>query len=225
MKKELFVFITSLLPTFMFGMDIPAFVELNSQFDRACREETPMHEHVPVLKNLAMQCSSVVEIGIYDMVSSWGILRGLAESHAPSRSYVGIDIRRPPEDILNLAQNIAEKCDISFKFIEQNDMEIDIEPAELLFIDSLHTYSHLSYELEKFSSKITKFIAMHDTSDPWGSRDDDAYTGDYSEYPSSINTAKRGLWNAVTDFLAKHPEWELYERRFNCYGFTILKRK
>ena len=224
MKKKLLAFI-SIFPTLVFGIDALTLSDLNSHFDTACREPTPMHEHVPVLRRLAARCSSVVEIGLYDMVSSWGILYGLAESRASERSYVGIDIRSPQESILASAQDIAEKCGISFKFIQADDMEIDIEPADLLFIDSLHTYSHLSYELEKFSPKINRFIAMHDTSDPWGSRDDDAYTGDYSEYPSEVDTSKRGLWNAVTDFLAKHPEWELYERRLNGYGFTILRRK
>jgi len=93
----------------------------------------------------------------------------------------------------------------------------------LLFIDSLHTYCHLTYELEKFSPKVSKYIAMHDTSwDP--TIDDPAYYGDYSEYPPEYDRTKRGLWPAVVDFLKRHPEWTLHERRLNNYGFTILKR-
>jgi hypothetical protein len=104
-------------------------------------------------------------------------------------------------------------------------MYVDIEPTELLFIDSLHTYAHLTYELEKFSPKATKYIAMHDTSAPWGDTDDDEYHGDYSEYPPEIDRTKRGLWPAVLDFLNKHPEWTLKERRENSHGLTILQRK
>ena len=103
-------------------------------------------------------------------------------------------------------------------------MDIDIPPAEMLFIDSLHTYCHLTYELEKFSPKISKVIAMHDTSEPWGDADDSDYRGDYSEYPLYIDRSKKGLWSAVEDFLERHPEWILQERLFNNHGFTILRR-
>jgi len=66
---------------------------------------------------------------------------------------------------------------------------------------------------------------MHDTSDPWGTIDDfQQYSGDYSEYPPEIDRTKRGLWAAVEDFLVRHPEWKLRERRLNCHGLTTLER-
>ena len=104
-------------------------------------------------------------------------------------------------------------------------MNIRIPQTDFLFIDSLHTYAHLTYELEKFSPHIAKYIAMHDTSDDWSYTDDTQYRGDYSEYPENIDRTKRGLWPAVEDFLERHPEWVLEARYFNCYGFTILKRR
>jgi hypothetical protein len=65
---------------------------------------------------------------------------------------------------------------------------------------------------------------MHDTSEPFGDRDDNEYYGDYSEYPTHIDRSKRGLWPAVEDFLKKHPEWTVHERYYNNHGFTVLKR-
>jgi len=66
---------------------------------------------------------------------------------------------------------------------------------------------------------------MHDTSEPWGNSDEPntSPTNDL-DYPASIDRNKRGLWQAVVDFLARHPEWELHERHLNNHGFTILKR-
>ena len=153
-----------------------------------------------------------------------GVCWLLLENKSGVRSYLGIDIVTPPFGILNEAAYLALKCGINFKFIKANDMDIDIAPVDMLFIDSLHTYCHLTYELEKFSPKARKFIAMHDTSAPWGTEDDDAYRGDYSEYPAWIDRTKRGLWVAVEDFLVRHPEWKLKERRLNCHGLTILER-
>ena len=123
-----------------------------------------------------------------------------------------------------MAYNLAQENGIDFSFWAANDMQIDLPPVDMLFIDSLHTYCHLTYELEAFSSKVQKYLCFHDTSDPWGNRDDDAYWGNYSEYPSWIDRTKRGLWPAVSDFLERHPEWSLLERRTNNHGFTILKR-
>lgn len=201
--------------------------QLRAIYNLHCNRVSDINEHVPVLKNLATECSSVMEIGIRSMVSTWGALQGLSENSSAIRSYMGIDLNYPPIDTLTLAQNLAQANNIDFKFLKQNDMELDIEtisPVDLLFIDSLHTYCHLTYELEKFSPKVLKYIAMHDTSAPWGDTEDTEYTGNYSEYPAHFDRSKKGLWPAVQDFLKRHPEWTLLERRLNNHGFTVLKR-
>lgn len=198
--------------------------ELNSYYEYNLNTSSDINEHLPHLRRLAKECSSVVEIGLRTMVSSWGILQGLSESSEANPSYLGIDIGQPPLFILAKAQKLAVVNGISFRFLQADDMTIQLEPTDMLFIDSLHTYCHLTYELEKFSPMVRKYIAMHDTSDPWGSRDDDVYYGNYSEYPPHINRMKRGLWEAVSDFLNSHPEWVVQERYFNNNGFTVLKR-
>jgi len=187
--------------------------------------ECDIGEHMPVLKQLGKECPTVVEIGLGLVISTWGLLQGLSENSALHRSYLGIDIAMPPSDNLQLAKDEAERCNISFRFQRVNDLHLQsLEPADLLFIDSMHTYCHLTYELETFSPYIQKYIAMHDTSEPWGDRDDAEYYGNYSEYPSHYDRSKKGLWPAVVDFLTRHPEWELEKRYLNCHGFTILKR-
>lgn len=197
---------------------------LDTMYRTQCNTPSPIYEHIPVLKHIAQECSTVIEIGVYHMASTWGLLKGLSENGSNLKSYKGIDIAAPPSEILTKAKALAEGNGITFSFMEANDMLIEIDPAEFLFIDSLHTYCHLTYELEAFSPKISKYIVMHDTSAPWGDRDDDDYHGDYSEYPAEIDRSKRGLWAAVEDFLSRHPEWSLVERRLNCHGLTILKR-
>ena len=199
--------------------------ELSFRFEEACNTPSDISEHVPLLYQLSKEVSSVVEIGMRGMVSSWGILQGLSESPFSHRSYIGIDISSPPYDTLNAAQLLARAHGIEFTFLQANDMDIDIPETDFLFIDSLHTYCHLTYELEKFSPSIRKYIAMHDTSPPWESVDDSEYHGDFSEYPDYIDKNKRGLWLAVEDFLQRHPEWKLAARYINCHGFTILERK
>jgi hypothetical protein len=197
---------------------------LRLQYDLASSQPTDINEHLFALRSLAMQCSSVVEIGLRGMVSTWGILQGLSESASSVRLYFGIDLAPPSPHILRLGRQLAECNNIAFHFVQANDMHVMIPPTEMLFIDSLHTYCHLTYELETFSPHVSKYIAMHDTSAPWGEVDDCTYWGDYSEYPPEYSREKKGLWPAVEDFLLRHPEWSLYQRSFNNHGFTILKR-
>lgn len=198
--------------------------QIQTQYDHVCKTPSDIRGHIPVLCKLAKECSSVIEIGMRGMVSSWGIFKGLSENPSEYRSYLGIDIALPPIKTIALAKKIMKECQVEFTVWVESDMDVDIPSAELLFIDSLHTYCHLTYELEKFSPKISKYIAMHDTSEPWGDCDDSEYKGDYSEYPAFIDRTKRGLYPAVEDFLLRHPEWILHERYYNDHGFTILKR-
>lgn len=199
--------------------------ELKQQYELNCNNSSDIQDHIPSLMNLSKECASVTEIGLRDMYSTWGVLQGLSENNSPVRVYTGIDLAYPPSDIFRRASTLSEKNDIIFNFINANDMDIDIKPTDMLFIDSLHTYCHLTYELEKFSSKVNKYIAMHDTDEPWGFIDDfQQYHGDKSEYPANIDRNKQGLWQAVLDFLERHPEWTLHQRKFTSHGFTVLKR-
>ncbi len=199
--------------------------DLNTLYQEHCNTLSDINEHIPILYQLSKNCSSAVEIGVRDMVATWGLLHGLSESSSSIKSYTGIDLAYPPMKNFILAKQLSKKNGISFNFIHDNDMNIKPVQADLLFIDSLHTYRHLSYELEKFSPAIRKYIAMHDTSEPWGDFDEPSYVqSDDFEYPAFIDTTKRGLWLAVEDFLNRHPEWQLQERHLNNHGFTVLKR-
>lgn len=184
-----------------------------------------INEHLAKLRKLAGDSSSVVEIGTRNMISTWGIIQGLSENSFSTKSYLGIDLQEPPLEILFLIKGLANENAITFGFQQANDMHIDIPNTDMLFIDSLHTYAHLTYELNRFASKVNKYIAMHDTSSPWGEEDDIEYDGDYSEYPEGIDRTKRGLWSAVEDFLVGHSDWILLERYFNNHGFTVLQRR
>ncbi len=224
LKKAFFAFVFTALTTSTYANSASEKTELEELYHKYSQAPSDINEHIPVLRQLSTECSSVVEMGVRNMIATWGILLGLTENPSPNCSYLGIDLSPPPKGSLKQAQRLSLENDISFSFWKANNMDIDIEQVDLLFIDTYHTYLHLTYELEKFSSKVNKYIAMHDTSYPWGENDEPPYYGISSEYPSWIDRDKRGLWLAVQDFLERHPEWTLHERRLNNHGFTILKR-
>jgi hypothetical protein len=211
------IFISAMiLSTSLFGTT-PELQQKYDQLPQTCS----LYGHLGNLRELAQECSSVVEIGIAWLESTTALFLGLSENPSPYRSYVGIDISSPYE--MAKYNRMALENGLDCTFLIENDLNIDIPETAFLFIDSLHIYAHLSYELEKFSPKVSKYIAMHDTSAPYGETDE-PYSGDYSEYPAHISRTKRGLWLAVEDFLAAHPEWRLLKRKFDYHGFTVLER-
>ena len=183
-----------------------------------------INEHLSVLRELARSVNKITEIGVNNMCATWALLQGLSEQKQPA-SYTGYFSSLPPPQDLLLAKKLATENAISFSFKRGDELLIEIESTDLLFIDSIHTFVHLTYELEKFSPHVKKYIVMHDTSAPWGEQNDRAYQGNYSEYPIEIDRSKKGLWAAIEDFLLKHPEWTLKERLLNNHGLTLLQRK
>lgn len=187
-------------------------------------KECDICEHLKHLRRLAKDSETVVELGTRDMVSTLGLLLGLTENGNAIKKYCGVDLKYPPQGTFRKVTRWCKSSEIDFEFIIANDLEIEPIDCDLLFIDTLHTYQHLTVELEKFSSKVKKYIAMHDTDLPWGWADEPNYTNIESCYPDWINPLKKGLYPAVEDFLARHPEWVKAEQYTICYGFTVLKR-
>jgi hypothetical protein len=199
--------------------------DLYDQYVVHWQRASDINEHLPTIKKYAAGCSSVLELGVRDMVSTWALLEGLAESVSSDLSYIGVDLQPPNPTNYDLAKSLCDQIGISFDFILKNNVRVDPMPADLLFIDTFHTYVQLTYELETFSPLTRKYIIMHDTAPPWDVNDEPVYSGDFSEYPLSIDRTKHGTWSAVQDFLLGHPEWEIAEVHHNSYGLTVLQRK
>ena len=107
-------------------------------------------------------------------------------------------------DIANVDTPDVEKL----TFHNADVLTVMIEPTDMLFIDTLHTYDQLSRELFLHANKVRKFLAFHDT----------FFYGDKGE------DGLPGLLIAIRDFLEAAPEWrECYSSIANN-GLTILAR-
>jgi hypothetical protein len=95
------------------------------------------------------------------------------------------------------------------RFHEADSREVEIEPTDLMFVDTLHVYEQLQEELAQHAGRVRRFIALHDTTT----------FGEHGELAGS-----RGLWPAVVEFLAAQPEWRIAARYHNNNGLTILER-
>lgn len=160
-------------------------------------------EHMPVLRHYAERSPVITEFGSCRCNSTFALLAGRPKR---MRCY---DLARF-EPRFTEAEQAAMWAGIDFAFVILSSTDAVIEPCDLLFIDSTHYYEHCLKELTMQSPQVSKWIILHDTSE--------------FEFTNE-NRQGRGLWPAIEEFLAAHPEWQLKERYTTCHGLTVLERK
>jgi hypothetical protein len=158
-----------------------------------------------VITSLAKEVDHITEFGVRRCISTYGWLAG-----KPSK-YIGVDISTWPEwgDLIKYTDKKDPDIFTDVKLIVNDDTKIEIEETDLLFIDSLHTYDHVTKQIELHSDKVKKYMVFHDALNLEGG------PGDYS------NT--RGVYKAIMDFMATTDKWEQIEHLRPC-GLLILKR-
>lgn len=114
-------------------------------------------------------------------------------------------------------------------FHRQSDLDCPLEETDLLFIDTWHVYGQLKRELARWHPYVRKYIILHDTTvDEWhGETFRCGWDADRQSRETGIpvDEIRKGLWPAVTEFLADRPEWSLRERFVNNNGLTVLEQK
>jgi len=161
-----------------------------------------IHEHMPTLRRYASECKHITEFGTRFVVSTYAFMAGKPEK------LLTYDI--VPDRAIWDAAAIAKENNIEFGFMERDTTAVEIEPTELLFIDTLHSYKQLKTELALHSDKVSKYIIFHDT-ETFG-RIDEA-TGEAG-----------GLMTALEEFLATNKSWKLKEHYTNCNGLSVIER-
>ena len=49
---------------------------IDQVYERVAKESSDMIEHLPTLKAYASQCPRIIEFGVWDCTSTWGLLAG-----------------------------------------------------------------------------------------------------------------------------------------------------
>lgn len=171
---------------------------------RECARTSDINEHLPTLRQFAAECTSVTEFGVRTVVSTWAFL---AAHPKLLRSY---DLVRHPNVDIALTQAKAESIDFKFQVQDVIAHDFFIEPTDLLFFDTLHTFRQLSLELAKHAGAARKYMIFHDTV-TFGHRDEGNSTGP-------------GLVPAISAFLDSNPGWQKHREYANNNGLTILGR-
>ena len=199
-------------------------MSLEQQYTAAASTPSDINEHLPVLFRYTKQCSSVVECGVRNVVSSYAFALGLAGT--PNNQYVLVD---PMKSIqIDPFLKLCGDNGVNASFYEQSDLECPLVDTDLLFIDTWHVYGHLKRELARWNPSVKKFIILHDTTvdglfgETIRRRMDAVRQSQESGIP--VHEINRGLWSAVQEFLAAHSEWTIDLRLTNNNGLTVLRR-
>lgn len=189
-------------------------INLEKKIKEICETPSDINEHILTLIKYGKECEHITEMGVRGIVSTWAFLEG------KPKKMISYDIQDPKEwqQDINDVYETSKEYDIDFKFIKANVLNVEIEPTELLFIDTWHAYKQLKQELNLHSGKVSKYIILHDTSsyeftdetsyEKWG----DEWIGD-----------GKGLWRAIEEFIEENNNWYIHERFRNNNGLTILK--
>jgi hypothetical protein len=190
-----------------------------------CAARSDINEHLPTLHSYAKQCNTIVECGVRHAVSSYAFAYGLLGN--PNNKLVLVDpVKSVPE-----IDNFLKECEaegVNASFIQSSDLECPLVETDMLFIDTWHIYGHLKRELAYWHSSVKKYIIMHDTTvDEWlGETIRCGWNAveQSKKFGIPVDEINKGLWPAIEEFLAEHPEWKLEKRYTHNNGLTILKR-
>ena len=171
-------------------------------FNRSRTISGDINEHMLRLAQLARECDHVTEFGVRTGMSTYSFLHGL--SNKPDAKLRSYDLH----DFFNV-YGIHSQLKTDWTFHQGSTLDAPvIEPTDLLFIDTLHTYAQVKGELEKHGNQARKYIAFHDTV-AFGIVGEDNGTG--------INLA-------IQEWMRDNEHWRVLEHHENCNGLTILAR-
>ncbi len=100
----------------------------------------------------------------------------------------------------HLFENYAHDNNIDYKVFEMDTLECIIEPTDLLYIDTLHRYDHLTKELQRHANKVKKYIIFHDTH------------------------AMKGLNQAVNEYVHQNSNWSIVTNCTENVGFMTIAK-
>lgn len=175
---------------------------LETMYQAACRTPTDIWEHLPALRFYGSLCRHITEFGVREGISTVALLA--AQPH----KLVSYDLYFHPN--IETLRNARGRT--GFHFCQQNVLETEIEPTDLLFIDTCHTYNQLAKELVRHHQSVRSFIILHDIT----------VFGHQNEIEDG--SLKSGLVPALQEFLIEQPNWHIEQLYWNCNGLAVLRR-
>jgi len=172
---------------------------IGEEYRKAAATKSDINEHLPILFDLANECTHITEFGVRQPTSTYALLMS-------KKLVVSYDIET--NDKVKELEEFCKNNNINWKFIIWDTREIDIEMTDFLFIDTLHNASMIKAELDRHHMKVRKYIGFHDV----------ITFGEVGE------TEEKWLMRGIVDFMRLHPERREHALYQNNNWLYILKR-
>ncbi len=108
----------------------------------------------------------------------------------------------------------------------QSSLTAPIDPCDLLFLDSLHTYAQLHAELTRHADAVRRYLVFHDTL-TFGSIGADGETGSLAWQPvrgMTVPAAALGIRPAIDQLMMRDPSWRIMAHYLDSHGLLVLAR-
>tara|TARA_R110002096_G_scaffold143238_1_gene298915 strand:+ start:87 stop:656 length:570 start_codon:yes stop_codon:yes gene_type:complete len=156
-------------------------------------------DHHDEIKRLAPECKSYRELGVMQgATSACAAVAGILDQQL-------IDIQ---DDYWKPYKKLWDRFKgLDYKFYKMSDLDPimpTLPKVDLMLIDSVHHYGHVSKALELHAPSVNKYIILHDT------------VIDQDGLPT--------LQQAVNDFTMKHFQWQCIKYHRKNVGYSVLKR-
>ena len=176
-------------------------ISLVQQFEKLCNTPSDIYEHLNTLRTYAQGVKHVTEFGMRLGVSTVALMV------ARPNVLITYDIDKKEQEVAYLEEQ-SKIYGVDFRFKLEDTRTAVIEPTDILFIDTLHTYDQIKEELRN-SEFVSKYIIFHDT----------VSFGYKGEMPDT-----NGIMPAILEFLGENKEWCIEKHYTNCNGLLILVR-
>lgn len=148
------------------------------------------------IKTRLAECDSYTEFGVNQGTT---LATAILQNPSTIRAY---DINLHRYDKAHaLFKQYADDHYIDYDVIEDDTLNCTIASVDLLYIDTLHYYTHLTKELALHGSKVNKFIIFHDT------------------------FAQPGLRKAVEEYVTENKKWTIVTDCKVNVGFMTIAKK
>lgn len=183
-------------------MKIPPAAHIDTLYKKACGKPSDINEHLPTLAHYARRCRTVTEFGVRGGVSTTALVYA-----RPERLHC-YDLDPDCGKVVKaLAEAKGHGTAISLFEMDTGTLGF-IDPVDMLFIDTTHTFAHLTLELQ-MARYVARFIALHDVQ-VYGDRGEDG--------------SEPGLTAALTAFMLEHPEWRVARWDEHNNGLAVLEK-
>lgn len=170
-------------------------------FEQALARQTDIQGHLNYLYRLASTVGHITELGTRSGQSTCAFL------YAKPDRLICYDLDR--SEMIATLESAAQEGGVNFTFHQADVLTIEIEPTDLLFIDTWHVEQQVAEELRLHADRARRYIVLHDT-ETFGQRGETA--------------GHAGIWPAIAAFVRQNPQWRLLHHFPHCNGLTVLGR-